>query len=387
MIPKTQLCNDALQALQNAPPVKLKPVPFFRKLKNEHRLKQHAERLQAALARTDADDHGEIKMIVTAFLLQVDEERLLFTRPFLKFFLEKGYLDVAEQFMAQASEQDGELKTWEVYQAMRNVWIMNSLQLYWDLPLEMTPPIYAYSMLYPYTDNHLDDPTISVEDKCAFNDHISQVLKGEPTHSDRIAELVAMIESHYSREQYPEVYESIQFIHTAQIESMNQYATLGKDAILRLSFMKGGASVLADAYLVKGALSPQDRSFAFQYGTFLQLLDDLQDVEEDKKDGHATLFSAKEGLLDDEVRQLLQYIQRVNTPAGINQMKDVIRTCSIMMVMEAVSRKPKCISRELYKELEAASHVRLHFYPEMMAFFASVMDGINLDAPIASFGK
>lgn len=50
-------------------------------------------------------------------------------------------------------------------------------------------------------------------------------------------------------------------------------------------------------------------------------------------------------------------------------MKDVIRSCTLMMVMEAVSRQPEAVSRKLYRELEAASPVKLSFYPEMMSFF------------------
>jgi hypothetical protein len=42
---------------------------------------------------------------------------------------------------------------------------MNSLQIFWGLPLEMTPSVYAYSMLYPYTDNFLDNPEVNSEEK------------------------------------------------------------------------------------------------------------------------------------------------------------------------------------------------------------------------------
>ncbi|MGP6140605.1 hypothetical protein [Jeotgalibaca sp. A127] len=383
MIPKNQLFEEAFQMFLTAAPVSLKSVPFFRKLKNERKLKQYATKLQSDLNSTD--DREEIKMIVTTFLLKLDEEKLLFERPFLKYFLEKGYLDVAEQFMNQAAEMDGKLKTWEVYQAMRNVWIMNSLQLYWDLPLELTSPVYAYSMLYPYTDNYLDNPDISLEEKKEFNEHISRALRGEPTYPDRLTELFAMIEGHFPREQFPEVFESIAFIHEAQIASLHQHGTLKKEEILRLSFMKGGASVLADAFLVKGTLTKEEMRFAFEYGAFLQLLDDLQDIDEDKKDGHFTLFSAKEGLLDEEVRQLLKFIYATNAPLERNQMKDVIRTCTIMMVMEAVSRSPERISRTLYKKLEAASPVRLSFYKEMMGFFETITTNTDLDAAIETF--
>jgi hypothetical protein len=47
------------------------------------------------------------------------------------------------------------------------------------------------------------------------------------------------------------------------------------DKILPISFFKGGTSVLADAFLVKGNLNIKEMHFAFAYGSFLQLLDDL----------------------------------------------------------------------------------------------------------------
>lgn len=85
--------------------------------------------------------------------------------------------------------------------------------------------------------------------------------------------------------------------------------------ILQLSFYKGGASVLADACLVKGELTPNESTFAFGYGTFLQLLDDLQDRMEDASMKHQTLYSGipLESHLDEYIEKLLRYIDCVLT--------------------------------------------------------------------------
>ena len=45
----------------------------------------------------------------------------------------------------------------EIGQAMRNVWIMNISQVLLNVEVKFTNAIFAYSMLYPYTDNILDD--------------------------------------------------------------------------------------------------------------------------------------------------------------------------------------------------------------------------------------
>ena len=49
----------------------------------------------------------------------------------------------------------------DLYQALRNVWIMMSFQVLFDRTVELTNSVFAYSMLYPFTDkgparNNLD---------------------------------------------------------------------------------------------------------------------------------------------------------------------------------------------------------------------------------------
>jgi hypothetical protein len=111
--------------------------------------------------------------------------------------------------------------------------------------------------------------------------------------------------------------------------------------------------------------------FAFEYGAFLQLLDDLQDAKADKKDDHQTLFSIKNDNepIDYEVRALISFIYKVNSPDGsdtkiMSLMKEVISNCTLMMVMDAAGRNSDQISHKLYKALESCSKVRLPFYKE-----------------------
>lgn len=256
---------------------------------------------------------------------------------------------------------------------------MNSLQIIWEIPLELTPSIYGYSMLYPYTDNYLDDPDIGMIDKNKFNLKLNKVLNGEKqiadnNHEKRVFELVGEIESQYSRDDYPEVYESILLIQEAQIQSLNQDqdAKMTVEKVLPISFFKGGSSVLADAFLVKGNLSDDEMQFSFDYGTFLQLLDDLQDAIEDNMEGHQTIFSIQEKheRLDENICKLISYIFKVNTPIkgeseSMALMKEVISSCTLIMVMDAVGRNHSLVSKEFYKELELYSKVRLSFYKKL----------------------
>ena len=58
------------------------------------------------------------------------------------------------------------------------MWTAAGLQVLLGQPLELTPAIFAYSMLYPYTDNLLDDPQTSAEAKSAFNRRFRARLRG-----------------------------------------------------------------------------------------------------------------------------------------------------------------------------------------------------------------
>jgi hypothetical protein len=368
----------------------IKKISIIKKIWNEREINKLSEKLINDLepyrtkiqegsnntADLSSPEIEEVKFIVTEFLLKADKRKLLFDRPFIKFFIEQGYLDAAEKFITTAKKEAPQLKDEEIFQALRNIWIMNSLQIYWGLPVEMTPSVYAYSMLYPYTDNFLDNPEYSREEKIKFNKRLYGVLNGEKLTpesfiEEKIFSLVNQIESQYCRDTYPEVYESLRLIQEAQTESMRQDGdkVLTYDSILPISFFKGGTSVLADAFLVKGKLTINEMHFSFTYGTFLQLLDDLQDAKVDKKDNHQTLFSTKRNneLIDNEVTRIILYIFKVNTANEsdtklMTLMKEVISSCTLIMIMDAVGRNPEIVSGELYRELESYSKIRLMYY-------------------------
>ena len=213
----------------------------------------------------------------------------------------EDFFRVSRQFFNQAKAFDSQLLPEEIYQALRNVWIMNGIQHLMNMPVELTPSIFAYSLLYPYSDNYLDDPSLSRIDKLIFSQRFERRLRGESVvmsdpREEKISQLVGMIESQFSRTDYPDVYESLLAIHHAQTGSVNlQCGDLVSDEkdILCLSFAKGGTSVLADGYLVAGQLTAAQQHFLFGYGVWLQLLDDVQDITEDLQEGVKTLFTCK----------------------------------------------------------------------------------------------
>ena len=66
----------------------------------------------------------------------------------------------------------------DLWQALRNVWIGNNLQMLLRRPVRLTRGLFAYSMLYPVTDNLLDAPDRSSDDKRAFNGRLGQAAGG-----------------------------------------------------------------------------------------------------------------------------------------------------------------------------------------------------------------
>lgn len=224
----------------------------------------------------------------------------------LAILLHPDLIAASRSFFEQARVFDPTLKSEEIYQAMRNVWIANGLQLLLGMRAEVTPAILAYSLLYPYSDNILDDAAIAHQDKLLFSNRFESRLKAEGDMSEhpreaKISALVGMIEEQFTRPDFPKVYASLLAIHNAQTRSLALSRTnqnLTWEEIVSIGFDKGGTSVVADGFLTAGRLSPEMEKFFFGYGIWLQLADDIQDIAEDIATGTQTLFSATDDILE-----------------------------------------------------------------------------------------
>lgn len=186
----------------------------------------------------------------------------------VRMLLEDGFCDVTSDFISKAREFDPGFKLEDIFQSLRNAWIMNCIQKMMGMKIEMTPSVFAYSMLYPYTDNYLDATSISEKEKKQVNFNFKKRLAGEYSRASSTLEeglfrLVRMIEGQFPRSSFPMVYGSLLGIQSAQERSLLQASCNGKSFsdILDISVEKGGCSVLADGCLVKGFLSEQEASF------------------------------------------------------------------------------------------------------------------------------
>lgn len=295
----------------------------------------------------------------------------------LDIILDQSFKNVSRSFLSRAKAFDPELKRDEIFQAMRNVWIMNGLQLLLDKPVELNPSVFAYSLLYPYSDNLLDDPSISMEDKISFSDRFSERLNGRlcmrPNRQEqKISELVEMIERQYPRSQYPDVHQSLMAIHDAQTKSLRlaqNRKPVSRDEIITLIFNKGGASVLADGFLVAGDLTPWQKKFFFGYGVWLQLVDDMQDIKEDTGSGTLTLFTTpmethhRSGLGNRTIhfgRSVMKDIKYC--PSDIcNRFNEVIIQSIELMVIQSVGINNDFFPRDYCSEMEKFSPVGFRF--------------------------
>ena len=309
-----------------------------------------------------------------------------FTDGQLELMFSDEMVEITRMFVRQAKAFDPELAFNDIFQACRNMWIMNGLQLIMGIQMQVTPSIFAYSMLYPYTDNLIDDPNVSSFEKLVFSERFRNRLSGiklEPQNKTEnvIFRLVGMIENEYSRNDFPEVYESLLGIHDAQTDSMKlfqQNNPIGKHEILKICMAKGGASVLADGYLVAGKLTEAQRYFLFGYGAYLQLLDDIQDVEEDHAAGLMTVFSESvfRISLDEKLNKTYWFGEQVMKSLEffdgqhIELFKSLMRRSMDLFITEAIAQIPDAYSPKYVAEFESFSPFNFSYIRKRKEQFA-----------------
>ena len=278
--------------------------------------------------------------------------------------------NVAE-FARMARRFDPLVSVADIYQAGRNVVTTHLLQLLWGLPVELNPAIFAYSMLYPYSDNYLDDPDLTPDDKLAFSERFRQRLLGkdiQPANANeqRIFALVTMIEEQYERLSYPHVYGSLLAIHQGQTKSLAMLHKAGpyEVDVLGISLEKGGTSTLADGYLAAGNLTPLQAEFAFGLGAFLQLGDDLEDVLQDQKSGIQTVFTQNAAAwpLDGVTNRTMQFglkvlelLEALKTPWIL---QDFIQKSLFQPFVTAIHRARWLYTKRYRRDVEALSAFR-----------------------------
>ena len=350
---------------------------------NERRLEGFRKELSKNMRHMPSDTAKRYLLndSVCGMISELENRIVGYDQHLIDYFTSHGYAKITNQFFEEARVFDPEVEVTDIFQAMRNTWIMNSIQLLLDYRVTLTPAVFAYSMLYPYSDNYLDDPYISIREKRAFSVRFRERLEGRQVIAANDLEklifcLVSKIEGMFSRVDYPAVYSSLLAIHAAQTRSIavqNSDAESSKMEILDVSADKGGTSVLADGFLVKPELTLREADFLYGFGFFLQLIDDLQDVGEDFSKGHRTLFTqtAISEDLDLLANRLFHFAEAVFDDEGLftseqtRQLRKIMLFSSEMMIIEAVAQNRELFSKSYLRKLEKFSLVRLAYYPKV----------------------
>jgi len=303
------------------------------------------------------------------------KERINFEDEQLEVLFSKDFLKVSREFINMAHSFDQSIGKIEVFQACRNVWTMNWVQLLLGIPIELTPSVFAYSMLYPYTDNYLDDPNICLDDKYKFNQRLTSRLLGDNVKPNGrleniIYDLIGMIEIQYNRMHYPQVYASLLAIQSSQsksIQTINSDFKIGRKDLLDISLEKGGTSVLADGCLVAGFLTEYQQKLLFGYGAYLQLIDDLQDVKDDSSNGFNTIFTdeSEKYTLDILSNRLFHFGEKVIPECNslhVNESESIIeimKKTNELLIVGAIGCGGNYFSSQYLSRIE--THSPFHF--------------------------
>jgi hypothetical protein len=179
-----------------------------------------------------------------------------------------------------------------------------------------------------------------------------------------------MFEDQYNRFDFPEVYQSLYAIQKGQTDSLKLLKSdeLTENEIRRVCFEKGGASVLADGYLVAGKLTKQKEQALFGYGIYLQLLDDIQDIREDSDSNTKTMCSyLNKNNLGEFVNRTIHFgrialeemkcFEATNVNVFLNLMNRSIET----MAIESVGLNDSGFSKDYLAEMEQFSPLHFDF--------------------------
>ena len=290
---------------------------------------------------------------------------------------ELGFIDTGLSFVRNSVQIDEEIERRYILQALPNVWVMNLVQLIFQKSILLTNAMTAYSLLYPYTDNLLDDPGIREDEKRVFNHRLEEIINGGQLavindHEQVVFSLVDSVLSSYDRDHEKLIRAGLQAIHDAQKRSLElQFGEDSKDGqdTLSISIEKGGVSVVVNGCMVSEAVDQHQADFLFGYGSFLQFQDDLIDVSSDANAGIETVFSqtATRNNLDDQALRLFQYRKRIFERDGFRSIpipsavRSIMQRTAELIPIAAAALAPDRFSHDFLHSLEARFPVRFDF--------------------------
>ncbi len=277
-----------------------------------------------------------------------------------------------ELFLEKTKTFDKTLSTENIWQAMRNYLIYCMIVSLQDEKQNCRNTILGYSLLYPYTDNYIDELHRKPEEKNSYNNLIRKTLLGEAItpvnrYEEKTKQLLDLVLMSYSNDtlRQKEAAFLLLLMLEAQGKSIRQIHRFGNkrlstDEILQISVYKGGLSVLID-YLFGidfdlSLVTEEEFSFYLSFGLILQLMDDLQDITEDRKNHSQTLMTSckNKKQLEAIVNRLLHFTHfsiADFSPKNGELHTFTLQNCQLLLLC-TVAKNAKHFSKEYLKKLE-----------------------------------
>ena len=353
-------------------------VGDMQKKENEALIEEFSARMQKKAEQRPEGKEGlkqweqEMEQELKCFL---EKEKMLSLSEWINPVLFHEFEKETKHFIDRVRGFDADLNAGQIWQAMRNYFIYAMIVEMQGERQNAANPILAYSLLYPYTDNYIDDKTTTKEEKERYNRMIARKLKGEPVLvqsalEEKTCRLLDMIGDAYEGKAKKKVIGTLLQLLEAQNYSIRQQkAGISEDEILGISIWKGSASVLADYLFATQDWREKEEGFYLRFGFLLQLVDDLQDMEEDKKEGSHTMMirAAERKRLEGQVNRLLWFIWdtvRDFEPRNPGLKGFVLKNCVEITLLSAAMNAQHFL-KEYIKELEPYLPLSVEFIKKM----------------------
>lgn len=399
-----KICLEEIVALWNGLPSSfpqfLEEVSEEKKRQNEAVIEEMAARWQEKGKEFPKKQEEqlvwkqEIEEMTEEFL---ENEELLGIRQYMSQETLAEFKEETKRFVRQTRSFDPELSAENIWQALRNYFIYAVIADLQGQKQECKEAAFAYSLLYPYTDNFIDEKGHTKQEKESYNRMIADILQGAPGMpekrtqeapekvssrvleksvanmpekriQEKTSQLLKRLVDSYTGEKNQEIRNLLLMMLEAQSRSIRQQTGKGeltKEDILNISAYKGSVSVLIDYFFTTEELREEEVRFYMRFGFFLQLADDLQDRKEDRKSGSKTLMvhATQKGELAENVNRLLHYAHRIFaefTPVN-NRLKSFMEKNSYSLVLGAAMENPECFSKEEQERMERCFLIHMEF--------------------------
>lgn len=270
-------------------------------------------------------------------------------------------------FLKRTKEFDSNLSVAQIWQALRNYYIYGMITAMVCEKQTFHEAIMSFSLLYPYTDNYIDNPDISEKEKKAFNHMIYKTLCGEDISvtddlQQKTKQCLISCLNYRNGSKFQEASELLLLMLDAQAESTEFMGTLSEsdkidwDKVLNMLAYKGGMSVLIDYFYSVPDMKENAIIFYLQFGLILQLADDIQDIQEDRESDMKTLYSQVDNVWQREqnlfrlMRFTMDVFQQYNSE-NEQIRRFMLRNCMLLYEF-AVLRSEEFFSEKLINEME-----------------------------------